>query len=384
MAQDFDESAAQPVSEVIAELRQNLGIPADAEPAAGEDDKKAGAADDDDSAATSDADDKSDDDAAGDDDSADDKDDAEEKAPPKKSAKETIFGKYKSEDELAEGWLHLQNSLSKMVKRLDSMEEKLTKKEGSDAPHPDIVALQDEAEDLQEDIKENRVDQQKLTEEAGGIRDKISTLKGRLSATEDEARKEAIQGQIDTLTESLKAKGNQWLKIDRDNKKLDRKVQSLESRRKQVEADIKEAAEADRESEQSVREWQEDQGRRFATAVKGLSTIYEMTPGQHARIGRIIKDEIKEYLQTHPKGDPIDVVKFVAVRAKEHTAEFNIKSKFVKKGDEKKEVSRQVGNGRTVTKEPTVRTKQTPNSQEKAAESAMAARLHARKILGSA
>lgn len=385
MAEDFDESAALPVGEVIAQLRESLGIPADGTTPDDKDDQGAAAGGEDDQAGDPDPDKKTGDDDDADDDDADDADgtpsDKDKNLGP---AAKKLREKYDFDDEKqAEGWLALQNSIAKVVQRLDAMEERANKQAGSTESHPDIVALQEEVEDLQEDLKENQAEQRALVKKGEGVRAEMAKLQGKLEITEDEAKRDALQARIDTLQERLNNHGDKWQSIEKENKKLVRKAQQIESKRKQVEEDIKESQEATRTQAQKVKAWQDDQNLRFHTAVKELGKIYNMTPGQHKLIGRIIKDEIREYLTTHPDGDPINVVAFVASRAKAHTAELGIKSRFAKKGEEKKEVAR-VGNGqRGPTKEPTVPPKRQTGSQEKAAADATAARLHARKVLGN-
>ncbi len=389
MADDFDESAAQPVGEVIAQLREQLGIPGTESTSDIKDDKQAAGGENDETV-KSETEHKSDNDDVEEKDetAGDDKDElsGKDKAPVRSAGLNKILEKYGfDEEKFADGWFALQNSLSQTVKRLESLEDKLDKQAGSNEPHPDIVKLNTELEELTEDIKENRAEQTELVAKGEKIRAEISKLTGRKEATEDGPAKDALDSKIDILKERLESHAAKWKDIDRDNKKLLRKTQQIDGRRKEVEADLVAQREEGRKQSVSNEQWRATQNFRYSTAVKELAKIYEMTPGQHERIGKLIKADLKQFVDNNPDGDPIDLVKFVAARAKVHTAEFNIKSRFVKTGTDKKDVAKS-GNGQraggAVT--PTPRAKHTPVAQEKAAEDAQAARLHARRTLGTA
>ncbi len=386
MADDFDESAALPVGEVIAELRANLGLPADGStPEAGKE-KEAAADAGDDKTEKADSEDKTANDDIKDDDTADD-DDAGEKdkaSTREASAAKKVFGKYVDEEAAAQGWIHLQNSLASMSAKLEKLEEKLEKTGESSDTHPDIVKLNEELSDLTEDIKENKASQRGLQTKGEAIRADIAKLQGRIDATEDDATKDRLEGKIELLKDRLDVHGQKWLELERDNKRAMRKLTSIDSRRKEVEEAIKAERQESRKANESTQAWRQEQNFRYSTAINALPKLYEMTPGQHERVGKLIKADLKEYVDRNPDGDPIDLVKFVAARAKVHTAEFGIKTRFVKAGSEKKDIS---GTGKRPGSADTTPTKGSSKAERpsaaKAEEDAAAVRRAIRKEMGA-
>ena len=388
MADDFDDGAAQPVGEVIAELRASLGLPADGSTPAAADDKKTAADEGDGKGAPAAASDKTADDKPEGQEAEDEKGELsdKDKAPARSAGLTKILEKYGfDEEKFADGWYNLQNSTALVVKRLEALEERIAEQAGSKEPDPDVVRLNEELEGLVDDIKENRQHQRELVSKGEKTRDSIAKLMGRMEATEDANTKDSLQTRIDALKDQLEAQADKWKDIDRDNKRLDRKAQAIDARRKDLEKEVEDRRKESRGQEQSVKAWQQDQGYRFNTALKALGQIYDMTPNQHSAVSRLIKDDIAQFLRKNPEGDPIDLVKFVGVRAKVHTADFNIKTKFAKAGADKKDVAGGNGKRTTTTETTAVRPKTDPRaSQEKAAEDAAAARAHARKIMGTA
>jgi hypothetical protein len=265
----------------------------------------------------------------------------------KKEAYTKLLAKYGGDEEkLAEGVWKQGNSLAKISKRLDSLQETL--QQAMAPPEPDVAALVDEdpyvkeaANDLRSTdaaVKKAQKEQVQIIAEHGRLEKEVSRLEGALKAAPIEDRDE-IREELREAKSDRKEAHREYRDSKREIGQLEDKLRESARGFRAAEQNAKARLDRERQQAQTRKEREATTRQDFTDAVIDEAERYGI-PTDSATfkvLHQSVKDRITGFLRTLPKGSPgVNIPEAVEVLFEEYVEAMHLKSRFQKASTRKR------------------------------------------------
>lgn len=266
---------------------------------------------------------------------------------PKSKLKELIDTKYGGDEEkFVSGMYEQWNSTARLKKELDEVKAVIANASRAPEPEPpppaeapDVKWLDKEIAALDGEAQQNSAAQQALVVKAEQIKADIHELRGEMKNAET-VEKHTLEEKISRKEAELERKADQWQRLNERNRRIDHEKRDFGRQKDLAVREVELSRAQLQQQKQDLRNYQEDQGRVFNTALQSAVAEYQLPtadPEYMQYLDETIRAKVSFILRNDPEGGPVDLAALakaqVAGFAKAHN--LSKKAAFTQKTQEK-------------------------------------------------